>query len=91
MPPDGSPNPANIARIVLALLLGVWGIAAAGLLVEGLSRFTAFRVLAASGLGLALALYYRGAQRGGLPASFVEFDAPVTPRATVHVSAPDGL
>ena len=91
MAPDGSPNPANVARVVLALLLGVWVTAAAGLLIEGMARFSAFRVLAVSGLGLGLALYYRGAQRGGLPASFVEFDGPVTPRATVHVAAPDGL
>jgi hypothetical protein len=91
MSESSAANPANFVRVVLALLLGVWLTAAAGLLLEGLMRFTAFRVFFVSGLGLAAALYYRGLQRGGLPASFVDFDQPITPRATVHVSAPEGL
>jgi|APGre2960657423_1045063.scaffolds.fasta_scaffold96645_1 hypothetical protein len=83
---------ANIAKLGLTALVLLWVTAAVGLLLEGLTRFLAFRVLFVSGLGLGGALYWRALRLGGLPSSLVDFDNTFgATRQAVHVSAPAGL
>ncbi len=87
-----SDTPVHVARIGLSVLIVLWVTAAAGLLLEGLTRFAAFRVLFVTGLGLGGALYWRANKHGGLPSSLVDFDTIAgPPRPTVHVAAPADL
>ena len=87
----------SLARLVLATVIVLWCIVAAGMLLEGLERFTSFRLLVLSGVTIGGLLWYRGAKSGGL--SLVDFDVSGTglggaaPRNAVHISAaaPAGL
>ena len=87
----------SLARLVLATVIILWCIVAAGMLLEGLERFTSFRLLVLSGATIGGFLWWRGAKSGGF--SLVAFDASGTglggaaPRNAVHVSAaaPAGL
>ena len=87
----------SLARLVLATVIVLWCIVAAGMLLEGLERFTSFRLLVLSGGTIGGLLWYRGAKSGGL--SLVDFDVSGTglggaaPRSAVHISAaaPSGL
>ena len=88
----------SIARLVLAAVVVLWCIVAAGLLLEGLERFTSFRLLVLSGATIGGVLWYRGAKSGGL--DLWEFDHSGTglggapARNAVHITAgaaPAGL
>ena len=87
----------SLARLVLAAVILLWCFAAAGLLLEGLERFTSFRLLVLSGATIGGVLWWRGAKSGGL--NLWEFDPSGTglggapARNPVHISAaaPAGL
>jgi len=78
---------ALTGRTVLSLIGAAVIIAGLGLLVEGLTREPALRlVFLVAGAALA-ALYFRASQAGGLPSSYVISDELLLPRPTVHVHA----
>jgi hypothetical protein len=85
----------SIARLVLATVILLWCLAAAGLLLEGLERFTSIRLLVFSGVTIGGFLWWRGAKSGGL--NLWEFDPSGTglngapARQAVHIAAPSGL
>jgi hypothetical protein len=67
-------------------------LSALGLLVEGLTREPSLRVLCIIVGGAGAVLYFRAAQHGGLPGSYLSSeDAVGPPMQTVHVSAPADL
>ena len=63
----------------------------------GLERFNSLRLLVASGVAIAAALYVRTARTGGLPSDLIDFDPSGTglggapARAPVLVGAPANL
>ena len=88
----------SLARLVLATIIVLWCLVAAGLLLEGLERFTSVRLLVLSGATIGGVLWWRGGfKSGGL--DLWEFDPSGTglggapARSAVHISAaaPAGL
>jgi hypothetical protein len=87
----------SLARLALAVLVLLWGVAAVGLIIEGLERLESFRWLCVTGLGLGGAVWWRAARYGGLPGSLIDFDPSGTglggapARVAVLVGAPAAL